>query len=154
MRLSAWMCSAGVNKERFAYMRFGDVNIPEDLSYSRNHLWAKIQNGFCTLGWTDYIQASAGDVNYLELAETGTPVIVDQDFGSIETSKWVDKLFSPISGRVVEVNAEVLNRPELVNEAPFTQGWFVKIEIQGDIEPQHLLSPEEYFEYLSDCEKG
>lgn len=133
-------------------MRFETMDIPEDLSYTNTHLWVKIQNGLCALGWTDYIQANAGDVIYLELAEKGTPVNVDDEFGSIETSKWVDKLYSPINGRVVEVNEKIVHRPELINEAPFTEGWFVKVELQGEIGAQHLMSPLEYYEYLKACE--
>ena len=133
-------------------MRFGTVNIPENLRYTNTHLWVKIHNGLCALGWTDYIQANAGDVNYLELAEKGTPVKVDDEFGSIETSKWVDKLYSPINGRVIEVNEKVVRRPELINEAPFTEGWFVKVETKDKIDTQHLMTPLEYFEYLKVCE--
>jgi glycine cleavage system H protein len=133
-------------------MRFGTVDIPDNLSYTNTHLWVKMQNGICILGWTDYIQENAGDVIYLELADIGTPIEVEQEFGSIETSKWVDKLYSPLNGRVVEVNKKVTSHPEVVNEAPFTKGWFVKIELQSEIGFQHLMSPLEYFEYLKLCE--
>jgi glycine cleavage system H protein len=133
-------------------MQFETVDIPEDLRYTRTHLWAKINNGMCTLGWTDYIQTNAGEVIYLELADIGTPIEVDQEFGSIETSKWVDKLYSPLNGRVVEVNKKVTSHPEVINEAPFTEGWFVKIELQSEIGFQHLMSPLEYFEHLKLCE--
>jgi glycine cleavage system H protein len=134
------------------YMRFGKADIIEDLRYTRNHLWVKIQNGLCTLGWTDYIQQNAGDVNFIELSQKGTAVKVDQDFGTIETSKWVDKLCSPINGRVVEVNEEVINRPELINEAPFADGWFVEVEPLGEIRAQDSMSATEYFEYIKTCE--
>ncbi len=134
------------------YMRFGKADIPEDLRYTRNHLWVKIQGGLCTLGWTDYIQQNAGDVNFIELPQKGTAVKVDQDFGTIETSKWVDKLYSPINGRVVEVNEEIINRPELINEAPFTDGWFVEVEPLGEMRAQDSISAAEYFEYIKTCE--
>ncbi len=133
-------------------MRFEPTDIPEDLGYTKTHLWIKMQNGMCTLGWTDYIQDNAGDVIYLELADKGTPVEADQEFGSIETSKWVDKLYSPLNGRVVEVNKQVLSRPEVVNEAPFGEGWFVKIELQNEMGLKHLMSPLEYFEFIKLCE--
>ena len=133
-------------------MRFGTADIPEDLNYTNTHLWVKKQNGICTLGWTDYIQDNAGDVIYLELAEIGTPIKVDQEFGSIETSKWVDKLYSPLSGRVVEVNKNLSSHPEVINETPFTNGWFVKIELQSKTRIRRLMSPLEYFEYLKLCE--
>lgn len=133
-------------------MRFGKVDIPEDLSYTKNHLWVKVQDSLCVLGWTDYIQSNAGDVNYVELPQQGIPVDVNQDFGSIETSKWVDRLYSPIKGQVVEVNDKVINDPELINKAPFTDGWLVKIELQGEIGSQSLMSPMEYLEYIKASE--
>lgn len=133
-------------------MQFGTVNIPENLSYTNTHLWVKMQNGICTLGWTDYIQDNAGDVIYLELTDVGSPIEVDQEFGSIETSKWVDKLYSPLFGRIVEVNKKAILSPEIINQAPFTEGWFVKIEPQSKIELQQLMSPLEYLEHLKLCE--
>lgn len=133
-------------------MKFGTVDIPENLSYTNTHLWVKMQNGISTLGWTDYIQDNAGDVIYLELTDVGTPIEVDQEFGSIETSKWVDKLYSPLNGRIVKVNKKAILRPEVVNQAPFTEGWFVKIKLQSKIELQHLMSPLKYFEFLKLCE--
>ena len=133
-------------------MRYGNADIPEDLSYTRNHLWVAIRNGVCTLGWTDYIQSNAGDVNYVELSEKGTRVDLDEDFGSIETSKWVDRLYSPVKGEVVEVNDKVISQPDLINKAPFAEGWFVRIEPNGGTGSQNLLSATEYSEYLKSCE--
>jgi glycine cleavage system H protein len=133
-------------------MRYGNTDIPEDLNYTRNHLWVEIRDGLCILGWTDYIQTNAGDVNYVELPEKGTMVDIDEDFGSIETSKWVDRLYSPVSGEVVEVNDKVINEPALINKAPFTEGWFVRIKPNGESESQNLMSPKEYLAYLKACE--
>ena len=133
-------------------MRYGNADIPEDLSYTRNHLWVAIRDGVCTLGWTDYIQSNAGDVNYVELPEKGTMVDLDEDFGSIETSKWVDRLYSPVKGHVVEVNDKVIGQPDLINKAPFAEGWFVKIESNGETGSQNLMSATEYLEYLKTCE--
>jgi len=134
-------------------MQFEDVDIPEDLSYTRKHLWVKIRDGLCTLGWTDYIQKSAGDVNYVELPPKGAAMELDQDFGTIETSKWVDRLYSPVDGQVMAVNNEVIKNPELVNKAPFTQGWFVRVEIQSGTETHGLMSPVEYLDYIKTCEE-
>lgn len=134
-------------------MQFGTVDIPEDLSYTRNHLWVKIIDNLCILGWTDYIQSNAGDVNYVELPEKGTMVEMGQDFGSIETSKWIDRLYSPVSGQVVEVNDKVINQPELINKAPFTEGWLLKIKPNGEIGSQNLMSPLEYLEYIKACKE-
>ncbi len=134
-------------------MRFGEVDIPEDLNYTQKHLWIRIQDKLCTLGWTDYIQKNAGDVNYVELPPKGMATEIDDDFGTIETSKWVDRLYSPIKGRVMETNDDVVKNPELVNKAPFTQGWFIKVEMQSETDSQGLMSPAEYLDYIKTCEE-
>ncbi len=134
-------------------MRFGEVDIPEDLNYTQKHLWIRIQDKLCTLGWTDYIQKNAGDVNYVELPPKGMATEIDDDFGTIETSKWVDRLYSPIKGRVIETNDDVVKNPELVNKAPFTQGWFIKVEMQSETDLQGLMSPAEYLDYIKTCEE-
>ncbi len=134
-------------------MRFGDAEIPEDLSYTKNHLWVNMKDRLYTLGWTDYIQINAGDVNHIDLPAKGTLLNVKEEFGSIETSKWVDRLYSPLKGRVAEVNDRVLNNPELINHAPFGEGWFIAIEPSEEIQSEGLITPEEYCEYLKVCEK-
>jgi len=132
-------------------MQYETVAIPEGLRYTKNHLWAEINEGLCTLGWTDYIQNSAGDVNHIDLPEKGKPVEPDEDFGSIETSKWVDRLYSPVRGTVVEVNEKLVQHPEIINHAPFTEGWFVRISLQGEIDTDRLLSPGDYLELIKTC---
>jgi glycine cleavage system H protein len=133
-------------------MQYENADIPEALNYTRNHLWVSVTDGVCTLGWTDYIQSNAGDVNYVELPEKGTVVEVDEDFGSIETSKWVDRLYAPVKGQVVEVNHLVIEQPGLINKAPFAEGWFVKIEQNGECGSQNLMSASEYLGYIKSCE--
>ena len=78
----------------------------------------------------------------------------NEDFGSIETSKWVERLYSPIDGFVSEINDKVTNQPELVNNSPFIEGWLVKIELQGNAGAEALMSPKEYLEYIKACEEG
>ncbi len=133
-------------------MQYGNTDIPEDLNYTRNHLWVAMRDGVCTLGWTDYIQSNAGDVNYVELPEKGTLVDLDDEFGSIETSKWVDRLYAPLKGEVVEVNDKVISQPDLINKAPFDEGWFVRIKPNGDTGSQNLISATQYLEYIKACE--
>ena len=134
-------------------MRYGNTEIPEELSYTKNHLWLSSMGDVTTLGWTDYIQSSAGDVNFLELPEKGTRVRAGEEFGSIETSKWVDKLYSPKEGEVVEVNDRVDKQPELINQFPFTEGWFVKIKSEEESASLDLLSPADYLAFLKVCEE-
>ena len=133
-------------------MKFGTVEIPENLYYTDTHLWVKLNNGFCIIGWTDYIQSNAGDVNYIDLPETGITVKAGKEFGSIETSKWVDKLYSPLTGRILKTNQDVGRSPGLINEAPYAEGWFLKIEPQKQAETKNLMSALTYFEYLKACE--
>ena len=135
-------------------MRFGDAEIPEDLSYTKNHLWVNMKDHPYTLGWTDYIQINAGDVNHIHLPEKETLLNVREEFGSVETSKWVDRLYSPLKGRVVEVNNKLFKKPELINDAPFGEGWFIAVAPSEKGESQGLITPEEYREYLKVCEKA
>ena len=134
-------------------MKYGEVDIPEDLIYTKKHLWARIQENVCTLGWTDYIQYSAGDVNYVELPEKGTQMELDHDFGSIETSKWVERLYSPVKGRVTEVNDVVVRNPVLINKTPFTDGWFIKVDLEVEAGIKNSMSPLEYLDYVKLCEE-
>lgn len=134
-------------------MQFGEIDIPDDLGYTKKHLWIRRRNGLCTLGWTDYIQGNAGDVTYVELPEAGAVVEAGRDFGSIETSKWVDKLYSPVAGRVVEVNEKTATNPELINESPFADGWLIRIEPRDDAWLKELMSPAEYRAYIESCEE-
>lgn len=134
-------------------MRYGEVEIPEDLIYTKKHLWVRIQDNVCALGWTDYIQYSAGDVNYVELPENGTQMEIDQDFGSIETSKWVERLYAPVNGLVTAVNDRIIHNPSLINKAPFTEGWFIKLDLQDETGPNNFMSPWEYLEYIKTCEE-
>ncbi|MEE8320488.1 MAG: glycine cleavage system protein GcvH [Gammaproteobacteria bacterium] len=134
-------------------MKFGKVDIPEDLSYTPSHFWVRVEDNLCTVGWTDYIQRNAGDVNYIELTANGTTLTVKQDFGTIETSKWVERLYSPVGGRVLEVNDRVIQIPWLINRAPFGEGWFIKIEMQGEMGPPSLMSTREYREHIKTCDE-
>jgi glycine cleavage system H protein len=134
-------------------MELEKTEIPEGLRYSKGHVWVASENGLCVLGWTDYIQQNAGDVNYVELLEPGKQIDRDQEFGTIETSKWVDRLCSPVAGRVVASNSEILQRPELINVSPFREGWLVKLRVDTAVESPALLSPDEYAAYVQTCEE-
>ena len=133
-------------------MKLGNIEIPAILYYTPTHLWVRADNGLGVIGWTDYIQSNAGDVNYIDLPAAGTLLEAGQEFGSIETSKWVDKLYAPVGGRVAAVNPALAERPELINESPFDDGWFVKIAPRDATEGCGLMTSRAYFEYLQTCE--
>jgi glycine cleavage system H protein len=129
----------------------GKNEIPGSLRYSHDHLWVREEGQSYVLGWTEYMQWSAGDVNYVELVEPGVLLEVGQEFGSIETSKWVGKLRSPVAGRLMERNGRLVSQPELVNSEPYRDGWMVRIEA-ADVEGEALLSAEEYRRNVAECQ--
>jgi len=132
-------------------MQPGTDEIPESLRYSRDHVWLRREGQTCVLGWTEYMQWSAGDVNYVELVEPGVTLEVEQEFGSIETSKWVGKLRSPVAGRLMERNGRLMSQPELVNTDPYGGGWMVIITA-ADAGSDALMSAEEYRRHVAECQ--
>jgi glycine cleavage system H protein len=125
-----------------------DYSIPVDLLYDRNHMWCREENDLRVIGWTDYAQFSAGDVRYISLqAKKGDVIETGNEFGTIETGKWVGKLYSPVPGEIIEVNAKIVKEPELINGSPYTEGWLVKIKPVEE-EKTGLLTPDEYQEII------
>jgi glycine cleavage system H protein len=105
------------------------VEFPEDLRYTKEHEWARDEgSGRVRVGITDYAQDALGDVVYVDVPEIGTAVTAGQPFGEVESTKSVSDVFSPISGTIVERNPLLEERPELVNEQPYADGWLVVIE--------------------------
>ncbi len=126
------------------------MKFPDDLKYTREHEWVRIKGKKAVVGITDYAQKELGDVVYVELPEVGDEVVHDEQFGVIESVKTVSDLFSPLTGEVVKVNEELEDRPELVNEDPYIDGWMIQIEISEPNEVGKLLSSEEYEEYVDE----
>ena len=123
---------------------------PTDRKYSKEHEWALIEApGLVAVGITDYAQDQLGDVVYVELPDTGTEVSQFDKVGEIESVKAVSDIFTPISGRIVEVNGELEGQPELVNDDPTGEGWMVKLQSDNaDAEMDNLMSAEEYESFL------
>ncbi|MEO0232007.1 MAG: glycine cleavage system protein GcvH [candidate division WOR-3 bacterium] len=118
--------------------------IPEDLKYTKEHEWAKIEGDIATIGITDFAQSELSDIVYVELPAIGTLVEQMQPFGSVEAVKTVADLYAPLTGEVIEVNEELETNPGIINEDPYGLGWMIKIRITNPEEIQNLLSPEEY----------
>jgi glycine cleavage system H protein len=114
-----------------------NVEVPEDLRYTKEHEWARLEDGRVRVGITDFAQDALGDVVYVDLPEVGTAVTAEQALGEVESTKSVSDVFCPVSGTVVERNPLVDERPELVNEQPYGDGWLVVIE---PADPQALAS--------------
>ena len=105
------------------------MNVPEDLRYSTDHEWVRLEGSTVRVGITDYAQDALGDVVYIELPEIGTAVTAGEAFSEIESTKSVSEIYAPLDGAVVEVNAELADTPQKVNEDPYGEGWICVIEV-------------------------
>jgi glycine cleavage system H protein len=117
---------------------------PENLLYSKEHEWVKIDGDVATIGITDYAQNSLGDIVYVELPKVGSKVTQFGNVGVIESVKAVSDLFTPISGEIVEINAVLDNDPSSVNREPYGEGWLMKLKLTNPGETSNLMSPEDY----------
>jgi glycine cleavage system H protein len=125
---------------------------PTDRKYTKEHEWAKLDDGLAVVGITDYAQEQLGDIVYVELPQLGDAVEQSQTFGIIESVKAASDLFAPISGEVVAVNEDLVDRPELVNEDPYEGGWMVKVQPEDETQMDELLTAEEYVAHLQSLE--
>ena len=124
------------------------MNIPSNLQYTKDHEWAKIENGVATIGITDFAQGELGDIVFVELPEAGKSFNAGDAFGTIEAVKTVTDLFSPISGKIVAINEGLDNDPGKVNSDPYGDGWLVKIRLSDPDEKDGLLSSIAYEEII------
>ena len=120
------------------------MSTPKDLRYSEEHEWVKDENGKYRIGITHFAQSELGDIVFVELPQVGDEVKKNEPFGSVESVKTVSELYAPISGKVVEVNEELEDSPELVNESPFEGAWMVVVEASDESELDALMSAEDY----------
>jgi glycine cleavage system H protein len=120
------------------------ANVPPDLKYTKEHEWAKIEGDRARVGITAYAQEQLGDVVFVELPKVGATVTQHKGFGVVESVKAVSDLFAPLSGTVVEVNAELSKAPELVNQDPYGRGWMIVIVLANVAEQANLLTAAQY----------
>ncbi|MGB9299673.1 MAG: glycine cleavage system protein GcvH [Anaerolineae bacterium] len=125
---------------------------PADRKYTKDHEWAKLDEGLAVVGITDYAQEQLGDIVYVELPQSGDTVEKSQSFGIIESVKAASDLFAPIGGEVVAINEELVDRPELVNQDPYEGGWMVKLQPEDEMQMDDLLTAEEYAAHLETLE--
>ncbi|HEY6805987.1 MAG TPA: glycine cleavage system protein GcvH [Pyrinomonadaceae bacterium] len=123
------------------------ANVPEDLHYSKDHEWIRVEGDVATIGITDYAQNSLGDVVYVELPKPGDKFETNESFGSVESVKAVSEVFTPISGEVVEINESLADEPESVNSDPYGTGWMVKVKMTNSGEADSLLTAAEYEDF-------
>ena len=122
--------------------------IPKDCRYTRDHEWAKMEDGIATIGITDYAQEKLGEIVYVELPGENDEVRKDEAFGVVESTKNASDVLSPMSGKVVEVNDVLEDNPELINNDPYEEGWIIKIQAEDAAEFEEMLSMEDYREFL------
>ena len=119
-------------------------DIPEDLVYTSEHEWMRIEGNKAEIGITNHAQNELGDIVYVELPTLDDEIDSGEEFGTIESVKAVSPLYMPVSGRIIEVNSELQEHPELVNEDCYDEGWLVRIEITNAEDTDELLGPEAY----------
>jgi len=125
---------------------------PQDLVYTDDHEWARVDGNVATIGVTTFAVEQLGDVTQVDLPDEGETIHQGDVFGSVESVKAVSDLFAPISGTVVKVNTPLHDSPEYVNEDPYDQGWFIQVEISQQAELEKLMSADAYAAYLKDNE--
>ncbi len=125
------------------------MKLPQDLKYTKEHEWIKIDGDMATIGITDHAQGELGDIIFVEFPDTDQEIELDEPFGTIEAVKTVADLFGPLTGRVVEINDILEDNPEKVNEDSYGDGWILKISISNPGELNALLSADQYASLIS-----
>ena len=120
------------------------MNLPNDLRYTKEHEWVRIDDNILTVGITDHAQSELGDIIFIEFPELNQMISKDEPFGTIEAVKTVADLFGPVSGKVIEINEALEDSPDLVNSDSYGQGWIVKITCTDDSQLDDLLDSEKY----------
>jgi glycine cleavage system H protein len=124
------------------------MNVPDNLKYSTDHEWISIDNSVVKIGITDFAQGELGDIVFVDIDSDISEIIKGEAFGTIEAVKTVSDLMGPVSGKVIELNSELVDSPELINTDPYGKGWMLKVEINDTSELDSLLDSAAYKELL------
>jgi len=120
------------------------MNFPENLKYSKDHEWVRIEGDTAYVGITDYAQKELGEIVYVDVTTVGESLSEGEIFGSVEAVKTVSDLMLPVSGEIVEMNGDLEDKPELINEDPYGKGWIIKISLSDASEVNKLMSAADY----------
>ena len=120
------------------------MKIPEDLKYTKDHEWVRVDGNVATVGVTDFAQSELGDIVFVEIETLDEELEKEEVFGSVEAVKTVSDLFMPIGATIIEINENIESSPELVNSDPYGEGWMIKIEINEASDIENLLTAEAY----------
>ncbi len=125
------------------------MTIPENLKYTKDHEWIKVEGNQAFVGITDFAQGELGDIVFIEIETVDETLDKEEVFGTVEAVKTVSDLFMPVSGKVLEVNSKLEDAPELVNKDPYGDGWMIKVAISNPSELDALLTPAQYKELIN-----
>ena len=120
------------------------MNVPEELKYTKEHEWVKAEGNIALIGITDFAQSELGDIVYVDIDPDMDEVVKGESFGTLEAVKTVSDLFSPCSGKLLEVNPKLEDEPELINSDPYGEGWIIKVELTNPDELNELISADDY----------
>lgn len=129
-------------------MNVQGYDMPDDLYYHKEHVWVRVKGNKATVGFNDFTQKMAGEISYVETPFEDDEVAQDDEVGTLETGKWVGKMFAPVSGKVTAVNEELMDDPTLINEDPYGKGWLFEIEMSNPEELENLMKIEDASEWL------
>jgi len=124
------------------------MKVPENLKYTKDHEWIRVEGNEAYVGITDYAQGELGDIVYIEVETVGETIEKEESFGTIEAVKTVSDMFMPMSGEILEFNSKLEATPEIVNQDPYGDGWVIKIRLTNNAEHNELLTPEKYKEII------
>ena len=124
------------------------MNFPEELLYTKDHEWVKIEGDIATIGITEFAQSELGDIVFIEVDTVGETIEAEAIFGTVEAVKTVSDLFMPVSGEILEFNSDLESAPETVNEDPYGKGWMVKVKLSDSSNRNGLLSAADYKELI------
>ncbi len=126
------------------------MKFPEDCLYTKQHEWVRVTKGIAIVGISDYAQKELGDIVFVELPKVGDTFDTNETFANVESVKAVSEVFCPLAGEVIEINEELVGSPQLINDDPYGDAWFIKLKITHMEELKELLRPEEYEEFVAE----
>ena len=125
------------------------MNFPENLRYTKDHEWIKLEDNIATVGITEFAQSELGDIVYVDIDSAGKTLNAEDIFGTVEAVKTVSDLFLPLNGTITEVNPALSNKPELVNSDPYGAGWMIKMTVDNVSDYESLMTSEVYAKLVS-----
>jgi glycine cleavage system H protein len=125
-----------------------EYKILDELYYTKEHIWVKIENDVATIGITDYAQSQLGDVVFIELPEVGREVESGEVIATVESIKAVSEIYSPLTGKIISINEDLANEPSLLNSDPYGDGWICDIQMKDLTEIEDLMTADDYRAYL------